>query len=138
MPPADITAQVIPITIILALMALSGLLVADRVALALGSPALKAGLHLGSMALVLAYSLALFWSPLTSAGKLLRGAAVGCGARPGQGGVRQGSSTGCSRLPGVPAGAQNDLRLLLLLKCASFALGALQLRSGYPPAASFG
>ena len=29
------------------------------------------------------------------------------------------------------------LRTLLLLKCVSFALGALQLRSGYPPPASF-
>jgi hypothetical protein len=27
--------------------------------------------------------------------------------------------------------------MLLLLKCASFALGALQLRSGYPPPASY-
>ena len=35
------------------------------------------------------------------------------------------------------AGARMHLRLLLLLKCASFALGALQLRSGYPPPASY-
>lgn len=27
---------------------------------------------------------------------------------------------------------------MLLLKCASFALGALQLRNGYPPAARYG
>ena len=36
-----------------------------------------------------------------------------------------------------PAGACMHLRTLLLLKCVSFALGALQLRSGYPPPASF-
>lgn len=29
------------------------------------------------------------------------------------------------------------LRVLLLLKCGAFALGALQLRTGYPPPASY-
>ncbi len=33
--------------------------------------------------------------------------------------------------------ARNQLRLLMLMKTASFALSALQLRSGYPPRASF-
>lgn len=69
-PRADITtAQVIPLGFLVALMVLFGCLVADRVAYTLGSPALKAVLHLGEMALVLACSLALYWSPLTSAGE---------------------------------------------------------------------
>lgn len=33
--------------------------------------------------------------------------------------------------------SRNQLRLLMLIKTASFALSALQLRSGYPPRASF-
>lgn len=39
--------------------------------------------------------------------------------------------------PLTSQGARHILRVLLGLKCASFALGALQLRSGYPPAASY-
>ena len=33
--------------------------------------------------------------------------------------------------------SRNQLRMLMLIKTASFALSALQLRSGYPPRASF-
>ncbi len=39
--------------------------------------------------------------------------------------------------PFSSSSARNQLRLLMLMKTASFALSALQLRSGYPPRASF-
>lgn len=38
--------------------------------------------------------------------------------------------------PLTSASARMLLRYVLALKCGSFALGALQLRSGYPPAAA--
>lgn len=39
--------------------------------------------------------------------------------------------------PSTSSKSRNQLRFLMLLKTASFALSALQLRSGYPPRASF-
>eukprot|EP00887_Chlorella_sp_A99_P004668 scaffold4.g4668.t1 len=100
---SEITNEhVVPLGYLLTLILLFLLLVLDRLVYTLGSPAGKAALHVGQLALYFWYCLSLFWSPMAS------------------------------------AAARAHLRVLLLLKSPAFALSALQLRTGYPPPASYG
>ncbi len=125
---SEITSQhVVPLGYLLTLITLFMFIVMDRVVYTLGNAAGKVALHVAEMALFFWYCSSLVWDPpdyysyypSTSGGS---------------------SSSGGSGSSGVDSfGVPRDqhLRILLALKSASFALSALQLRTGYPPPASY-
>lgn len=114
---SEITSQhVVPLGYLLTLMTLFMFIVMDRVVYTLGNAAGKAALHVAEMALFFWYCSSLVWDS------------------PDYYSADSGSSLAPSDSLGVP---RDHLRILLALKSASFALSALQLRTGYPPPASY-
>lgn len=107
----EITSEhVVPLGYLLTLIVLFLFLVTDRTIYVVGSQTGKACLHVVQVAVWMWYCSLLVWGPTSPA-------------------------TGLPEL--MLSGPPERLRLLLLVKCASFSLGALQLRSGYPPPASY-
>ncbi|KAG2488469.1 hypothetical protein HYH03_012974 [Edaphochlamys debaryana] len=105
----------LPLDYLAALMLLFALLVAERAVYVLGWPGAKMALHVASQALVLGWSLGVYWRSVA--------ADAGVGRHvPASGGHGGGSE-----------GVRSHLRVFVLLRCLGFCLGALQLRDGYPP-----
>jgi len=114
---SEITSQhVVPLGYLLTLITLFMFIVMDRVVYTLGNAAGKAALHVAEMALFFWYCSSLVW------------------ASPDYYSADPIFTFAGSDSFGVP---RDHLRILLALKSASFALSALQLRTGYPPPASY-
>lgn len=112
MPRADITSQhIVPLGYLLTLITLFMFIVFDRVAYTIGSPLAKSILHVSEMIVYFWYCSSLIWNSDASRSYFFT-----------------------KDLSTAPLG---HIRAVLLLKCLSFAASALQLRSGYPPPASY-
>ena len=171
-PCAEITNEhVVPLGYLLTLMLLFMLIVLDRLAYTLGSPAGKALLHVGCASGVRwegglapgwrgGCALPFAWASLAAGST---GARPKAGAKPqpklalpasarfsllplpdshsaalrSQLGLYFGYCLSLFWSPLASAGARAHLRTLILIKSASFVLSALQLRTGYPPPASY-
>ena len=125
---SEITSlHVVPLGYLITLIILFMFVVLDRVVYSLGSCLGKGVLHVVQMIVFFWYCSSLVWNdPFSSSS--YSGHAHGTATTSDGSGDNRGSTTTKSH---------DLLRILLFIKLLSFALSALQLRTGYPPPASY-